>query len=141
MTTTDDLTRGESGRSAGAYSGFLALAAGIVVCLMAVGVVPTRWLAGDGALAAMAAGCLISFAAALVGTVPVLLARGQAAADTVPSVLAAMALRLGAVILLGVAAAWSGWFDLGPLLVWLLLSHTALLVADIRWTRQTLYSS
>ena len=141
MTTTDDLTRGEAGRSAGAYSGFLALTAGIVVCLMAVGLLPTRWLAGDGALAAMVAGCLISFVAALIGTVPVLLARGQAAPDTVAPVMASMGLRLGAVILLGVAASWSGLFQTGPLLIWLLLSHTALLVADVRWTRQTLYSS
>jgi hypothetical protein len=141
MTTTDDLTRGEPGSTAGAFLGFLALTGGIVVGLMAVGLIPTRRLAGDGALGAMAAGCLISFAAALVGTVPVMLARGQAAPDTVPSVMASMALRLGAVILLGVAAVWSGWFENGPLLIWLLLSHTALLVADVRLTKRVLYSS
>ena len=139
MTTTDDLTR--RGGEVGAYLGFLALTSAIVVGLMAVGQFPTRQLAGDGALAAMVAGCLISFVAALVGTVPVMLARGQAAPDTVPPVMLSMALRLGTVILLGVAAMWSGWFESAPLVIWLLLSHAALLVADIRLTKRILYSS
>ncbi len=141
MTTTDDLTRGEHRPSPGAYLSFLGLTAGIVVGLMALGTFPTRQLAGDGALPAMAAGCLVSLVAALIGTVPVMLARGQAATNTVPSVLMSMVMRLGAVILLGVAAAWSGRFEIAPLLIWLMISHTALLVADIRLTRQVLYSS
>ncbi len=143
MTTTDDLTRGGAGSPpfAGAYLSFLALTTGIVVSLMALGQFPTRQLAGDGALAAMVVGCMISFVAAIIGTVPVMLARGQAASETVPSVMTSMAMRLGAVILLGIAAAWSGWFETGPLVIWLLISHTALLAADIRLTKQILYSS
>ncbi len=150
MTITDDLTRGEPdrlplvplrGNETGAYLSFLALTTGIVVGLMALGQFPTRQLAGDGALTAMVAGCLIGFVSALVGTVPVMLARGQAGPDTVPPVMMSMAMRLGAVILLGIAAVWSGWFENGPLVIWLLISHTALLVADIRLTKQILYSS
>ncbi len=141
MTTTDNPTRGEPGNPAGAYLSFLALTACTVVGLMALGHFPTRELAGDGALAAMVAGCLISFVAALIGTVPVMLARGLAAPNTVSPVMASMAMRLGAVALMGVAAAWSGWFETGPLLIWLLISHTALLAADIRLTQRILYSS
>lgn len=139
MTTTDDLESGRAG--ARALYGFLALTAAIVAGLMALGFLPTRQLAGDGALAAMVAGCLISLVAAVAGTLPVILARGRPAADTVPSVMLSMAMRLGVVIVLGVAAAWSGWFEIGPLVVWLLVSHTALLVADVRFTKQILYSN
>lgn len=133
------MKRGSAG--AGAFPGFLALTAAIVAGLMALGFLPTRQLAGDGALAAMVAGCLISLVGAVAGTLPVTLARGRAAADTVSSVMLSMAMRLGVVVVLGVAAAWSGWFEVGPLVVWLLLSHTALLVADVRFTKQTLYSN
>lgn len=143
MTTADDLTRGEQGgkTTIGLFLGFLALTTGIVVGLMALGLFPTRQFAGDGALASMVAGCLISLAAALVGTVPLMLARGQAASDTVPSVMMSMAMRLGAVILLGIAATWSGLFETAPLVIWLMISHTVLLVADIRLTQRVLYSN
>lgn len=141
MTTMDEFSREEPGTATRPYLSFLSLTAGIVVALLAIGLIPTRRLAGDEAVTAMLAGCAISFAAALLGTVPVILARGQAAPATVPAVMASIAVRLGAVIVLGVAAAWSGWFETVPLLIWLVLSHAALQVADIRFTRQVLYQS
>ena len=140
MTSTDDSTQRE-GSVSKPYSSFLVLTAGIVVALVVVGLFPTRQLAGDGAVAAMVAGCGISFVAALFGTVPVMLARGQAAPATVPAVMLSIAMRLGAVILLGLAAMWSGWFQNGPLLIWLVFSHALLQVADIRLTQQVLYQS
>ncbi len=138
MTSTDDSTRrdGSAGRP---YLSFLALTVGIVVALLAVGQFPTRRWAGDAAVLAMVAGCSISFIAALLGTVPVILARGQAAPNTVPAVMLSIAMRLGVVILLAITAMWSGWFENGPLLVWLVLSHAVLQVADIRLTQQVLY--
>lgn len=122
------------------YLHFLTLTLGIVVALVVVGLLPTRHVAGEGAWVAMLAGCGISMLGALVGTVPVMLARGLAAAETVPAVMLSIGLRLAVVILLAFAAVRSGWFEPAPLLVWLVLSHAFLQVADIRLAKQVLYS-
>lgn len=123
------------------YLGFLASAAGIIALLFLVGFAPTRRLAGQLAVPAMSLGCLISLLAALVGTLPVFLARGRKAADTVPAVLLSMGARLLTALMLLVIA-WSN-AKLAPLMntlvVWLLISHAALLVAEIRFTRRALY--
>lgn len=140
MTSTDDSTR-HGGSASRPYLSFLALTAGILVTLMAVGQLPTRHWAGEGAVLAMIAGCAISFVAALVGTVPVVLARGQEAPATVPAVMLSITLRLGVVIALGLAAVWSGLFEVAPLLVWMVLSHAVLQVADVRLAQQVLYPS
>lgn len=123
------------------YLGFLVSAIGILFLLFLVGFAPTRQLAGQLAIPAMSLGCLISLLAALVGTLPIFLARGRRAADTVPAVLLGMGARvLTAVMLLVIA--WSN-DKLAPLMntlvVWLLISHAALLVAEIRFTRRALY--
>ncbi len=136
-----DVSRQRDGSVSKPYLSFLALTAGIVVALVAVGQFPTRQLAGDGAVLAMVVGCSISFVAALLGTVPVVLARGLAAPSTVPAVMLSIAMRLGVVILLAISAMWSGWFENGPLLVWLVVSHALLQVADIRLTQQILYQN
>lgn len=137
----DDLHDNGPHATLGPCKSFLALSLGTIAALGAVGLAPTRWLGGDGSLAAMAAGCTISLVAALLGTIPVFLARGKDPAGTVPAVMSAIALRLGVVILLGFVAIRSGWFEPAPLLIWLVLSHAFLQVAEIRLTRQVLYTS
>lgn len=122
------------------YLRFLALTLGTVAVLMVVGLVPTRHLAGESGALAMVAGCAIAIVGALVGTVPVVLARERAAAETVPAVLLSIVLRLGVVVLLAFAAMRSGWFEPAPLLLWLVLSHAFLQVADLRFVKQVLYS-
>jgi F0F1-type ATP synthase assembly protein I len=127
---------------AGTYLGFLAMAAGIIALLFLVGLVPTRRLAGQLAVPAMTLGCLISLLAAMVGTLPVFLARGKKPADTVPTLLVSMGARLLTTLMLLVIA-WTN-AKLAPLMntlvVWLLISHAALLVAEIRFTRRALYA-
>ncbi len=141
MTRADDLKkRAREGRNT-PYWSFLALAAGTVATLIALGHGPTRRLAGDEGLAAMVAGCGISVLAALFGTVPVMLARGLAASQTVSAVMMSIILRLVAVLVLGVAAAMSGWFEAAPLFIWLVVSHAFLQIAEIRLTKQVLYAS
>jgi hypothetical protein len=44
-----------------------------------------------------------------------------------------MAVRLGVVLALGLAAALSGWFERRPLLIWIAVSHLALLAVDTRF--------
>jgi hypothetical protein len=126
---------------AGTYLGFLVSAVAIIALLFLVGLAPTRRLAGQLALPAMSLGCLISLLAALVGSLPVFLARGKKPADTVPALLVSMGARLLTALMLLVIA-WSN-AKLAPLMntlvVWLLISHAALLVAEIRFTRRALY--
>jgi hypothetical protein len=115
------------------YLRFLAwgLAAMVVVALL--GFVPTRRLGGEGAVRSMTAGCLVGWLASALGGIPVLLGRKAAettAAGRLQAMLASMGLRFGVVLALGAAAAFSGWFDLKPLLLWIGLSYLALLAVD-----------
>lgn len=123
------------------YLSFLGTSVVMIALLMVLGFEPTRRLVGRLALPAMGIGCLISLLAALVGSLPVFLARGRKPADTVPALLVSMGARLLTTLMLLVIA-WSN-AKLAPLMntlvVWLLISHAALLVAEIRFTRRALY--
>jgi hypothetical protein len=103
------------------YLRFVAWALAAVVLVAALGFVPTRRLGGPGALASMMAGCAVGWAASALGGIPVALGRGRAAS---------MGLRFGVVLALGAAAAFSGWFSLKPLLIWIAISYLALLAVD-----------
>jgi hypothetical protein len=110
------------------FSGW-ALAAATGVALL--GYLPTLRLGGKGALPAMIAGCAVGLFASLVGGVPVALARGSSEpAVRSQAAMASMAVRFGVVLALGLAAALSGAFERGPLLIWIAVSYMALLVID-----------
>lgn len=109
---------------------FLLLAGAIVALLLALGYLPTRRLAGEAGLAAMLAGCLVSFVASLAGAVPVLLARHRSHVEMVPAALLATATRLGVAVVLAVAVVLSGLIAARPLLLWVVISHAGLLIAD-----------
>lgn len=110
------------------FSGW-ALAAATAAALL--GYLPTLRLGGRGAIPAMIAGCAVGFLASLAGGVPVALGR-RSPEPTVraTAATAAMAVRFGVVLALGLAAALSGLFERGPLLVWIAVSYLALLVVD-----------
>lgn len=114
------------------YLRFVAWALAAVVLVAALGFVPTRRLGGEGALAAMLAGCAVGWAASALGGIPVALGRGRtvAPAGRLQAMLASMGLRFGVVLALGAAAAFSGWFGLKPLLIWIAISYVALLAVD-----------
>ncbi|HEV2855585.1 MAG TPA: hypothetical protein VHC97_22545 [Thermoanaerobaculia bacterium] len=117
------------------YLRFLAWALATVVLVAALGFVPTRRLGGEEALAAMIAGCAVGWAASALGGIPVALGRGSRGGTVTPAarlqaMLMSMALRFGVVIVLGAAAAFSGWFGLKPLLIWIAVSYLALLAVD-----------
>ncbi len=115
------------------YPRFLAEAFAILVALVAVGYLPTLNLGGESAIPAMLAGCGLSLVASLVGTVPLVTPRDPGPERLIPMFLGALALRLTAAIVLAAAAALSGLFAVAPLLVWMLISHLGLLVADTRF--------
>jgi len=114
------------------YVRFLAWGLAATVLAALLGYVPTRRLGGEEALAAMIAGCAIGWLASALGGIPVALGRGKAANPTakLQAMLASMGLRFAVVLALGAAAAFSGWFGLKPLLLWIAISYMALLAVD-----------
>lgn len=121
------------------YLHFLALAVLILILLVALGTVPTRRWGGDPALLAMATGLGIALVAALAGTLPICLARGRKPHETVPMVMMSVGVRLMVALLLAFAAVTLGGLVVKSLVVWLVVGHAALMVADLRFTKSMLY--
>lgn len=120
------------------YAGFLAMATATVALLMLVGLLPTRRLGGEDAVAAMLAGCAVSLVGSILGTVPVALTRDRSMPQAMPAILGSIVLRLGAVIALGVVVATTWQFDPAPLVLWLVIAHAGLLIADTSFTLKLL---
>jgi len=114
------------------YARFLGLAIAAVVTLLAVGFLPTRRLAGDAAIPAMVAGCLISLAAAALAAW--LLVAMPAATPTARMQRAslAMTVRLVVVALVGGTVVFGGGLARAPLLFWLGASYVVLLPLEVR---------
>jgi hypothetical protein len=109
---------------------YLALVAATAAALVLVGYLPTVRLGGEGAVPAMLAGCAVSLVASLLGSAPLLLIRGRTPADGVNAVLGSIVVRLATVVMLAVAVALGGLFANMPFLLWVAISHAALLVVD-----------
>jgi hypothetical protein len=102
-----------------------------VLALGAAGWLPTRRLAGTGALGAGAAGCGISLlSAAMAGWLIVAMPADSPQARMQRAFLA-MGIRVVAVLVLGVAAALSGMFQRAPLLIWLVIAYAGLLPLEV----------
>lgn len=111
---------------------FVSLAAAVVVGLGAVGYLPTRRLAGDEAIPAMAAGCVISLlAAALAGWLLTAVTAATPEARMQRAFLA-MVVRLAVAIVLGIAAALSGELARMSLLFWMATTYVVLLPLEVR---------
>jgi hypothetical protein len=119
-------------RTAG-YLRFLAWVVAVAAVVALLGFLPTRRLAGDAALPALLAGCVIGILASALGGVPVALSHGMPATARMPAVMASMLVRLVAAVALGAAAVLSGQFPRGPLLIWVAITYMALLVVDTRY--------
>lgn len=130
---------GSSAPAAAAIPRLLVQGAGILGLLLVLGYLPTVRLAGDGALAAMLAGCGVSVLASLAGAVPIWRATrragGRPPQELLPAVLGSIVLRFAAALVLAVAVVLSGWFATEPMLVWLAISYLGLLVVDVRFAR------
>jgi hypothetical protein len=115
------------------YLRFLAWAVAVGVVLALLGYAPTRRLGGEEALPAMVAGCAIGVIASAVGVVPVALARRAGSPGSPLQGLYSLALRFATVLVLGLAAGLSGWFESRPLLIWIGLGYAAQLALDVRY--------
>ncbi len=116
----------------GQYARFLGLALVIVAGLCGIGWLPTRRLAGTAAVGAMVAGCAIGLvSAALAGLLLTSVAAETPEARMQRSFLA-MLIRLAVVVVLGIAAVFSGEFARSPLLFWMGAAYVALLPLEVR---------
>ena len=125
----------EEARAAGSYLRFLAWGIGTTVAAALVGWIPTRRLAGEDALPALIAGCVVALLAAAIGAIPIVRARSRpdAVRRGPTAALAATGLRIAATAVLGTVAALSGWFAIRPLVIWIAVAHVVLLVVDTRY--------
>lgn len=117
-------------KPAAGYLRFALLAVVVAAALGAIGLVPTRRLAGEPGLPALLAGCLIGLVSSLLGGLPIALSRNRTPAGRMIAMMASTAVRLVAVAVLGIAAALSGWFATMPLLLWIAICYLALLGVD-----------
>ena len=113
------------------YVRFLALAGAVVLLLLGVGYVPTRRLAGDEAIPAMAVGCAVSLAAAAMAGWLILATAAATPVARMQRALLAMMVRLAIVVVLGAAAVFSGTFPRMPLLFWLSTAYVVLLPLEV----------
>jgi hypothetical protein len=116
-----------------AYLRFLAWTAALAVVIALLGYLPTKRWGGEGAVRAMLAGCGVGVVASALGGVPVLLFSGTPGGAGASGALAAMAVRFAAALGLGLAAALSGSFERGPLLLFMAISYMVLLTVDTRY--------
>jgi hypothetical protein len=124
----------------GRYLRFLLAAAAVAAARGAVGAPLTRSAAGSDAVGAMIAALLVCWASAAIGGLPVARAarrsrqepgqaRGQGQA-MLTAALAAMALRLAAVVVGAAAVALGGSVPRGPFLAWIGIGYLALLAVE-----------
>jgi hypothetical protein len=113
------------------YLRFLVWAVAVGAAAALFGYAPTRRLAGETAIPAMLAGCAIGVIASAVGALPILISRRSGATASALQGLISTAVRLGAVVVLGLSVGLSGWFEWRPLLLWIALGYVAQLALDV----------
>ncbi len=116
----------------GRYARFLGAAVAIVAGLGAIGWLPTRRLAGEGAVVAMAAGCGISLLSAALAGWLLIVVPADTPEGRMQRGFLAMVVRLAVVVVLGTAAALSGELARQPLLFWIGIAYMALLPLEVK---------
>jgi hypothetical protein len=104
----------------------------VTLVVVAAGFLPTRRLAGETAIPAMAVGCGISLLAAVLTGAFLMAVDAPTPRDRMRRAFFAMTLRLVVVALLGAATVSGGELARRPLLFWLAVSYVALLPLEAR---------
>jgi len=104
----------------------------VTVGLVVLGIVPTRRLAGHQGLHGMLAGCGIGLVSAALAGFLIVIFPGDSPEAKMKRSFVAMTARLAVVVVLGVAAVFSGMFSLSPLLLWMAISYIALLPLEVK---------
>jgi len=116
------------------YWRFASWAVVTVAGLWLLGWLPTERLAGADGISAKFAGGMLSLMASLLGTLPVALVRDRNSVEATVAILRSVALRLGLVLAVVLVVALRGPFAPTPLLLWVVISHSALLIVDTWFT-------
>jgi hypothetical protein len=114
------------------YARFLGLATAVVGVVFVLGVLPTRRLAGESAIAAMAAGCAIGLTSAALAGLLIVVVAAETPTARMQRAFLAMVVRLSVVVVMGLAAVLSGLFVRMPLLFWLATTYVVLLPLEVR---------
>jgi hypothetical protein len=107
---------------------FAASIAAIIIVIL--GYIPTVRIAGPDAVAAMLAGCGVSWLASCLAVAPLAAARAQGQQQMASAVLLSTGVRFIAVLFLVVPLTLSGWFEQTVLVVWAGISYLLLLLID-----------
>ena len=100
--------------------------------LCALGYLPTRRMAGDDAVPAMAAGCAIGLVSAALAGALLVAVGAETPKARMQRAFLAMVIRLAVVVVLGAAATLSGVLRRKPLLFWLATTYVVLLPLEVR---------
>lgn len=112
------------------FGSFLLLSLGAASVLVLVGFLPTRKLAGESGLMAMAAGCGVSLLASWLGALPVVIGSKSDGQAFGSAVVGSMAIRFFVVLLGTLVLALGTELARAPFLVWVGISYVVLLVVD-----------
>ncbi len=123
------------------YSRFLIFSLGSLALIGALGFIPTQRWVGENASLIVVVALVVAWIASLVGTIPIVLARDKSPLDAMPAQFGAMAIRLVAILVIGMSVAWSGWFETKPFLIWLVIGHITMLVTDTHLARSVVLKS
>jgi len=115
------------------FAAFLLLSSGAALLVALAGFLPTRKLAGEPGLMAMAAGCGVSLVASWLGALPIAIAAGSDGKAFASALLGSMALRFLVVLAGTLVLALGTEVARTPFLVWVGISYVVLLVVDTRF--------
>jgi len=122
-----------------AVQGWLVTTLGVLAVVGALGVLPTRRMAGEPGLAALVAGLAVAWLASALGALPVLGAVARGGSDRPVAVIGqATALRAGATIAGALVVILGSELPRTAFVIWLALAYGALLVVETRWTTRWL---
>lgn len=111
--------------------GLCVVVSSLVVGLVAgIGYVSTSRLANGEGVAAMLAGCGVSFVASCLGSIPIALALAGPDSNRATAILASTALRFLTVLVLVVPLVFSGWLNQKVFVLWVAVSYLVLLLVD-----------
>ncbi len=112
------------------YVKLVATALLVTAFIAGAGYFPTLKWAGSDHIAAMIAGCTVSWIASCFGAVLLARALSRPSSETATAILASTTVRFFVVLALVAPLTLSGWFDRVVFVVWVAISYLLLLAVD-----------
>lgn len=122
----------------GVYAAFVGVALATAAGIAGLGYIPADRLASGNGVAALLAGCGVSWVASCIGAIPVAVSLSEKSRNTATAILGATAIRFVAALLLVAPLALSGWFDRTPLVLCVGVSYVLMLPVDTLFAIRTM---